>query len=123
VTRLQARRLGFHSYSPRPNQPPTPWVPGILFPEVKRPWLEAHQSPQSSAEVKNDRSSISIPLYVFMAWCLVKYITSKRSIYLSTGKTLPFTLPLGKRPLGGLRRRWVDNIKIDFRGPCVTILT
>jgi hypothetical protein len=24
--------------------------------------------------------------------------------------------PKGKRPLGRLRRRWVDNIKIDLRG-------
>jgi hypothetical protein len=23
--------------------------------------------------------------------------------------------PEGKRPLGRLRRRWVDNIKMDFR--------
>jgi hypothetical protein len=23
--------------------------------------------------------------------------------------------PEGKRPLGGPRRRWVDNIKMDFR--------
>jgi hypothetical protein len=33
---------------------------------------EAEQSPPSSAEVKNARSYISTPQYVFMASCLIK---------------------------------------------------
>jgi hypothetical protein len=40
---------------------------------VKRPGHEADHSPPTSAEVKNAWSYISTPLYVFMAWCLVKH--------------------------------------------------
>jgi hypothetical protein len=43
------------------------------FPGVKAAGREADHSPQSSAEVKNAWSYTSTPLYVFMAWCLVKH--------------------------------------------------
>jgi len=49
------------------------WVPGALSPVVKRPGREADRLHPSSVEVKNAWSYISIPQYVFMAWCLVKY--------------------------------------------------
>jgi hypothetical protein len=42
---------------------PSPWV--------KRPRREVDHSSPSSAEVKNTWSYISIPSYVFMAWCFV----------------------------------------------------
>jgi hypothetical protein len=35
-----------------PSHPPIQWVPGALFPEVKRPGREADHSPPSGAEVK-----------------------------------------------------------------------
>jgi hypothetical protein len=35
--------------------------------------------------------------------------------YLWLGRINLFVKPEGKRPLGRTRRRWVDNIKIDFR--------
>jgi hypothetical protein len=35
-----------------PIQPPIQWVPGALYLGVRRPGREAHQSPPSSAEVK-----------------------------------------------------------------------
>jgi hypothetical protein len=56
-----------------PTQPPIQWVLDALSLGVKRPWREAGHSPPSSAEVKNAWSYTSIPPYVFMAWCLVKY--------------------------------------------------
>jgi len=37
-------------------QPRIQWLPGALFPEVKRPGREAHHSPSSSAEFKNEWS-------------------------------------------------------------------
>jgi len=57
----------------RPTQPPILWVPGAIPPGVK--WLgnEAHNSPPSGAQVKNAWTYTSTPLYVFMAWCLVKH--------------------------------------------------
>jgi hypothetical protein len=42
------------------------------FPGVKRLGREANHSPPSSTEIKNAWSYTSIPLYVFMAWCLIK---------------------------------------------------
>jgi hypothetical protein len=48
------------------------WVPEAITLGVKRPGREAGHSPPSSAEV-NAWSYISIPQYVFMAWCLVKH--------------------------------------------------
>jgi hypothetical protein len=46
---------------------------GAFPPEVKRPGREANHSPPSSAKIKNEWSYISIPTYVFMVWCLVRY--------------------------------------------------
>jgi hypothetical protein len=57
----------------RAGRPPIQWVPGALSLGVKRPEHEVDHSPPSSAEVKNAWSYTSIPLYVFMAWCLVKH--------------------------------------------------
>jgi hypothetical protein len=54
------------------TQPPIQWVPGALFPEIKRPGREDDYSPPSSVEVKNACSSVSTLQYVFMAWYLVK---------------------------------------------------
>jgi hypothetical protein len=34
---------------------------------------------------------------------------ARRAFKISTGK------PIGKRPLGRARRRWEDNIRIDFK--------
>jgi hypothetical protein len=51
-----------------PTQPPIKLVPG-----VKRQGREVDHSPLSDAEVKNELSYFSTPLYVFMAWCLVKH--------------------------------------------------
>jgi len=50
-----------------PTRPTIQWVPGVLFPGVKRPGREADFSPQSSAEIKNAGSYTSTPQYVFMA--------------------------------------------------------
>jgi hypothetical protein len=57
-----------------PTQPPIQWVPGTLSLGVKRPVREADLSPPSSVEVKNAWNYTSTPPYVFMAWCLVKYL-------------------------------------------------
>jgi hypothetical protein len=43
------------------------WVPGALYPGVKRPGREADYSPRTSAEVKKMWIYISTPPYVFMA--------------------------------------------------------
>jgi hypothetical protein len=73
------RRLGIFLFTTAsrtalgPTQPPIQWVPGVPSLEVKRPGREADHSPTSSAEVKNAWSYTSTPLYVFMAWCLVKH--------------------------------------------------
>jgi hypothetical protein len=41
---------------------------------IKWPRHEADLSPSSGAEVKNECSYTSTPLYVNMAWCFVKHI-------------------------------------------------
>jgi hypothetical protein len=55
------------------TQPPIQWVRGALSLGAKWPGHEADNSPPSSPEVKNAWSYTSTPLYVFMAWCLVKH--------------------------------------------------
>jgi hypothetical protein len=50
-----------------PTQPPIKWVPGALFPGVKRPGREADQSLPTSAEVKKMWIYTSTPPYAFMA--------------------------------------------------------
>jgi hypothetical protein len=52
-----------------PIQPTVPWVQRALSVGVKRPRRKA----PSSAEVKNAWGCTSTPLYVFIAWCLVKH--------------------------------------------------
>jgi hypothetical protein len=49
-----------------PTQPPIQWVPGSLFPGVKRPEREADQSPPANAEVKKVWIYTCTPLYAFM---------------------------------------------------------
>jgi hypothetical protein len=88
ATRLWAGRSEFDSvpelgiFSSPPPYPDRSWGPssflsngyrGFFTPRVKRPRHEADHSPPSSSEVKNASSYTSIPRYVFMAWCLVKY--------------------------------------------------
>jgi hypothetical protein len=77
-----------------PTQPPTQWVPGALSLEIKRPVREADHSPQSSAEVNNAWSYTSIPPYVFMAWCLVKYRTLPLSLLYSLSVPCMLHAPL-----------------------------
>jgi hypothetical protein len=55
------------------TQPPIQWILGDLSLGVKRPGREADHSPPSSAKVKNAWSYASTPLYILMAWCLVKH--------------------------------------------------
>jgi hypothetical protein len=43
----------------RPSQPPIQWIPGVLSLGVKRPGLEADNSPPSSAEVNSERNYTS----------------------------------------------------------------
>jgi len=43
------------------------WEPAF-FPRVKRPERDVNHWPPSNAEVKNDWSYTSIPLYAFMVW-------------------------------------------------------
>jgi hypothetical protein len=47
--------------------PPIQWVPGALFPWVKRPRREADHSPPTSAEVNKIWIYTFTPTYVFMA--------------------------------------------------------
>jgi hypothetical protein len=46
---------------------------GVRSSEMKRTECEADLSPSSSAEVKNTWNYTSIPLHVFMSWCLIKH--------------------------------------------------
>jgi hypothetical protein len=65
----------FHGRSPPqasrpvlgPTQPRIQWVPGAVYPGIKRQGHKADHSPPS-------RASGVIPLlpHVFMAWCLIK---------------------------------------------------
>jgi hypothetical protein len=49
------------------TQPPTQWVPGALFPGVKRLGREVDHSPPTSAEIKKMWIYTSTPPYAFMA--------------------------------------------------------
>jgi hypothetical protein len=49
------------------NQPLIQWVPGALFPGVKRPKREADHSPQTSAVMKKMWIYTSTTPYAFMA--------------------------------------------------------
>jgi hypothetical protein len=51
----------------RSNQFPIQWVPGVLFPRVKRPGREDDHSPPASIEINKMWNYTSIPPYSFMA--------------------------------------------------------
>jgi hypothetical protein len=48
------------------TQPPIQWVPGALFPGVKRPGREADHSPPASAEAKKNWIYTTSPPYAFI---------------------------------------------------------
>jgi hypothetical protein len=50
-----------------PTQPPIQWVPGALFPGVKRPGSEADHSPPATAEVKKTCIYTTTTPYAFIA--------------------------------------------------------
>jgi hypothetical protein len=56
-----------------PTRPSVQWVPGALSPGLLWQRHEADSLPVTSAEVKKTRIYTSIPLYIFMAQCLVKH--------------------------------------------------
>jgi hypothetical protein len=49
------------------TQPPTQWVPEIIFPWVNRAGREADHSPPDMAELKKMLIYTSTPTYAFMA--------------------------------------------------------
>jgi hypothetical protein len=51
-----------------PNQPPTRMVQWVISPGVKRPERETDDSLPTRAEVKNEWSYTSTPIYAFMAF-------------------------------------------------------
>jgi hypothetical protein len=51
----------------RPTQPPIQWVPGALFPGVKRPGREADYSHPTNSEVKKTWLYTSNPPYALMS--------------------------------------------------------
>jgi len=63
--------LEFFSSTPRPIRFWGP--PSLLTNGYRVPGREADHSAPTNDEVKNAWSYTSIPPYVFMAWCLVKY--------------------------------------------------
>jgi hypothetical protein len=62
----QGKGIFFNSTASRPAlgpvKPPIQWVPGALFPGVKRQGREADHSPPSSYEVKNGGAIAPLPL-------------------------------------------------------------
>jgi hypothetical protein len=63
--------LYFIIFPMSPTQLPLEWVHGDSFPMVKWPGHEADHSIPISAEVKKMWIYTSVPLYVFMAQCLI----------------------------------------------------
>jgi hypothetical protein len=53
------------------TQPPIQWVPGDLFPVIKRPGREADHSPPAGAEVKKMWIYTSTPQYVLMEYLII----------------------------------------------------
>jgi hypothetical protein len=51
------------------TQPPIKWVPGSVYPEVKRKGSEADHSPSTSVEIKKMWIYTSTPPLAFMRWC------------------------------------------------------
>jgi hypothetical protein len=67
----------------RPTKPLIQHEPAAISPEVRRPDFEADHSPPRTAEVKNAWSVTPTPLYIFMAWYLIKQrMTSAKLSYL-----------------------------------------
>jgi hypothetical protein len=48
------------------------WIPPTPFQRIKRPGCEAHHSRHFIVVLKNAWGCTSSPLYVFLAWCLIK---------------------------------------------------
>jgi hypothetical protein len=59
-----------------PTQPPSQLVLGYISYRVKWQGREGDHSPPTSAEVKKAWMHTSIPPYVFMTYCLIKYMTN-----------------------------------------------
>jgi hypothetical protein len=68
---VESRIFSFPRHPDRPalgpTHPPIQWVPGALYPGVKRPGHIADHSPPTSAEVKETLIYTSTPPYAFMA--------------------------------------------------------
>jgi hypothetical protein len=69
-----------HPADPGAHPAVCPIGTGALSLVVKRTRREADNSRLSTAEVKNEWSSASIPTYIFLAWCLI----SSRDVLTST---------------------------------------
>jgi hypothetical protein len=69
-------------------------------------WIQMHNNIQYSSPNK-----IRMTKSRRMRWAghVARMGETRKAYRISVGK------PEGKRPLGRPRRRWVDNIKIDFR--------
>jgi hypothetical protein len=65
------------------TQPPIQWVPDALSLNIKRSGVKLTHSPPCSAEVKNVWSYTSIPLYVFMEWCIIEHRIYLHGVVLS----------------------------------------
>jgi hypothetical protein len=77
---------------------------------VKRLGPEADHSPPSSAEVKNAYSYTFVPLYVFMAWCLVTHRDNFNFTYIiSIVFIFPFYYPCVYPLSMGFLRRFIDG--------------
>jgi hypothetical protein len=100
VSRQRVRRPGFDSSVHTGSGSYTDSYPmgnGGPPSGLKRAGREPDHLPPSSVEAKNARSCTFTPLYVFMAWCLVKYrdftfclaCTFPSCNNLSKGKVMP----------------------------------
>lgn len=61
-------------------QAPIQCVPWISL-NIRRSGLEEDYAPASSAEAKNACSQSSIPVCIFMAWCVIRYRNNLNSSY------------------------------------------
>jgi hypothetical protein len=57
----------------RPTQFSSQWVLEPVLLGTKQLWCEADNSSSFSPEVKNICSTVPVPPYVFMVWCLIKH--------------------------------------------------
>jgi hypothetical protein len=65
--------MGFFLFTTASRPAPCPMGTTGSYPGVKQLGHKAKYSSPPSSEVKNLWSSASIPLYIFMVWCLVKH--------------------------------------------------